>query len=103
MFSKDEGRLAENLVFLELKRRNKEPYYWKNKGEVDFVIKDRDSSLTAINVSYTDEVDERETKALLEFADEFPQKVKELLLLTKDLEKTEDGIKFLPLWKWLTC
>jgi uncharacterized protein len=101
MFSKDEGRLAENLVFLELKRRNKEPYYWKNKGEVDFVIKDRDSSLTAINVSYTDEIDERETKALLEFADEFSPKVKELILLTKDLEKTEGRIKIIPLWKWL--
>ncbi|MCD4766416.1 MAG: ATP-binding protein [Methanosarcinales archaeon] len=101
MFSKDEGRLAENLVFLELKRRNKEPYYWKNKGEVDFVIKDRDSSLTAINVSYTDEIDERETKALLEFADEFSSKVKELILLTKDLEKTEGRIKIIPLWKWL--
>ena len=101
MFSKDEGRLAENLVFLELKRRSKEPYYWKNKGEVDFVIKDRDSSLTAINVSYTDEIDERETKALLEFADEFSPKVKELILLTKDLEKTEGIIKIIPLWKWL--
>jgi predicted AAA+ superfamily ATPase len=101
MFSKDEGRLAENLVFLELKRRSKEPYYWKNKGEVDFVIKDRDSSLTAINVSYTDEIDERETKALLEFADEFSPKVKELILLTKDLEKTEGRIKIIPLWKWL--
>jgi hypothetical protein len=101
MFSKDEGRLAENLVFLELKRRSKEPYYWKNKGEVDFVIKDRDSSLTAINVSYTDDIDERETKALLEFADEFSSKVKELILLTKDLEKTEGRIKIIPLWKWL--
>ena len=101
MFSKDEGRLAENLVFLELKRRREEPYYWKNKGEVDFVIKDRDSSLTAINVSYTDEIDERETKALLEFADEFSPKVKELILLTKDLEKTEGRIKIIPLWKWL--
>ncbi len=101
MFSKDEGRLAENLVFLELKRRNKEPYYWKNKGEVDFVIKDRDSSLTAINVSYTDDIDERETKALLEFADEFSPNVKELILLTKDLEKTEGRIKIIPLWKWL--
>ena len=101
MFSKDEGRLAENLVFLELKRRSKEPYYWKNKGEVDFVIKDRDSSLTAINVSYTDDIDERETKALLEFADEFSPKVKELILLTKDLEKTEGRIKIIPLWKWL--
>ena len=101
MFSKDEGRLAENLVFLELKRRRKEPYYWKNKGEVDFVIKDMDSSLTAINVSYTDDIDERETKALLEFADEFSPKVKELILLTKDLEKTEGRIKIIPLWKWL--
>ena len=101
MFSKDEGRLAENLVFLELKRRRKEPYYWKNKGEVDFVIKDMDSSLTAINVSYTDDIDERETKALLEFADEFSPKVKELILLTKDLEKTEGIIKIIPLWKWL--
>jgi hypothetical protein len=101
MFSKDEGRLAENLVFLELKRRSKEPYYWKNKGEVDFVVKDRDSSLTAINVSYTDDIDERETKALLEFADEFSPKVKELILLTKDLEKTEGRIKIIPLWKWL--
>ncbi|MCG7850181.1 MAG: ATP-binding protein [ANME-2 cluster archaeon] len=101
MFSKDEGRLAENLVFLELKRRRTEPYYWKNKGEVDFIIKDRDSSLTAINVSYTDEIDERETKALLEFADEFSPKVKELILLTKDLENTEGRIKSIPLWKWL--
>ncbi|HUW67970.1 MAG TPA: DUF4143 domain-containing protein [Candidatus Nanoarchaeia archaeon] len=101
MFSKDEGRLAENLVFLELKRRSKEPYYWKNKGEVDFVIKDRDSSLTAINVSYTDEIDERETKAMLEFADEFLQHVKELILLTKYLENTDGRIKFIPLWKWL--
>jgi len=57
--------------------------------------------LTAINVSYTDEIDERETKALLEFADEFSPKVKELILLTKDLEKTEGRIKIIPLWKWL--
>ena len=39
-FSKDEGRLAENLVFIELKRRNKDVYYWENKGEVDFVVKE---------------------------------------------------------------
>ncbi|MBW6518418.1 MAG: ATP-binding protein [ANME-2 cluster archaeon] len=101
MFSKDEGRLAENLAFLELKRRGKEPYYWKKNGEIDFIIKDRDSSLTAINVSYTDEIDDRETKVLLEFADEFSPKIKELILLTKDLENTDGMIKFIPLWKWL--
>jgi len=38
--SEDIGRLAENLVFIELKRRGKEVYYWKGKQEVDFVIKE---------------------------------------------------------------
>ena len=29
-FSQDLGKLAENLVFLELKRKDKDIYYWKN-------------------------------------------------------------------------
>lgn len=99
-FSKDEGRLAENIVFIELKRREKEPYYWKNKGEVDFIIKNEDKSLTAINVSYTDEIDKRETGSLLEFKKEF-KKTKELIILTKDTKKNEKGIKFVPLLNWL--
>ncbi|MDP2947556.1 MAG: ATP-binding protein [Nanoarchaeota archaeon] len=99
-FSKDEGKLAENVVFIELKRRDKEIYYWKKKNEIDFIIKNRDNSLTAINVSYTDEIDKRETISLLEFKSEF-KKTKDLILLTKNTEKKEKGIKFIPLWKWL--
>ena len=99
-FSKDEGLLAENLVFLELKRRGKEPFYWKKRGEVDFVIKDDDGSLTAINVSYTDVIDARETKGLLEFAEEFGTDVRGLFLLTKDTEKDLGGIRCVPVWKW---
>ncbi|MHA1866183.1 MAG: ATP-binding protein [Candidatus Heimdallarchaeaceae archaeon] len=99
-FSKDEGKLAENLVFIELKRRQKDIYYWKKIHEVDFVVKNKDNSLTAINVSYTDEIEEREIKSLLEFKKEF-KKAKELILLTKGTEKKEQGIKFIPLWKWL--
>ncbi len=99
-FSKDEGKLAENLVFIELKRREQEIYYWTGKGEVDFVIKNRDNSLIGINVSYTNEVDERELMSLLEFKKEF-KKCKEIILLTQDLEKQEKEIKYIPLWKWL--
>ena len=99
-FSKDEGKLAENLVFIELQRREKDVYYWKNKGEIDFIIKNKDQSLTAINVSYTNEVEDREIKPLLEFKKEF-KKTKELIILTKDLEKKEQGITFITLWKWL--
>lgn len=99
-FSKDEGKLAENLVFVELKRREKEFYYWKNNGEVDFILKTKNQSLVAINVSYTDEIDEREIKSLIEFKKKF-KKARNLLLLTKDIEKKEKGITFIPLWKWL--
>ena len=100
-FSKDEGKLAENLVFLELKRKRNEIYYWKNKNEVDFIIKNKDKSLSALNVTYSNEIEEREIKGLLEFKKEFGNRVKELTLLTKDLEKKENGINFIPLWKWV--
>lgn len=99
-FSKDEGKLAENLVLIELKRRGKEAYYWKNKKEIDFIVKERDGSLAAINISYTDDILERETEGLLEFKKEF-KKADELILITKDIEKVENGIRFIPLWKWL--
>jgi len=99
-FSKDEGKLAENCVFIHLRRTNKHPYYWKNQNEVDFVIKNPDNSLEAINVSYTDEINERETKGLLEFKKSF-KKTKKLTLITKNTEKKENGINFIPLWKWI--
>ncbi len=100
-FSKDEGKLAENLVMIELLRRKKSAYYWKNKCEVDFVIKNSDNSLTAINVSYTNELDEREIKGLLEFKEGYKSRVKELIILSKDLEQKIKGVKVVPLWKWL--
>ena len=100
-FSRDFGKLAENLVFVELKRRAAEFYYWTNlKEEVDFVIKNGNDSLTAVNVSYTNEIDERELRGLLKFKKQF-KKCEKLILLTRDMEKEEGGISFIPLWKWL--
>ncbi len=101
-FSGDEGKLAENQVFIDLKRRGAEAYYWKSKKEteVDFIIKNHDHSLTAINVTYTDKIPEREIKSLYDFKAAF-KKTRELILLTKNIEKKEEGIKFIPLWKFL--
>lgn len=99
-FSRDEGKLVENCVLVELKRRGNDVYYWKNKGEVDFIIKHKDQSLTAINVSFTDEIDDREFKALTEFKRTF-KKTKEFILLTKTTEKKQQGIECVPVWKWL--
>lgn len=100
-FSKDEGKLAENLVFLELKRRKKEIFYWQGKKEVDFVIKEPDDTLIAINVSLSDDIDEREVEGLKEFFDEFKDNVKELILITKNIEKKTENVSLIPIWKWI--
>ena len=100
-FSEDTGKLAENIAYIELKRRGKDVYYWKNKGEVDFIIKEKDQALEAINVCYGEEINGREIKALKECREEFKGRVKSLIVITKDIEKEEEGIAFIPLWKWL--
>lgn len=49
-FSEHEGKLAENLVFVELPRSAATPFSLK-KNEVDIVVKGPDNILPAINVS----------------------------------------------------
>jgi predicted AAA+ superfamily ATPase len=100
-FSKDKGKLVENLVLIELKRRGEEVYYWTNKGEIDFIIKNKDQTLTAINVTCTNEINEREIKIFQEFRNKFKSKIKSTIILTEDLEQYKDGVKYIPLWKWL--
>ena len=100
-FSKDEGKLAENLVFIELIRSGAAPYYWKKKKEVDFVIRLPDNSFIAINVCYNDDIPPREKESLEEFKKEFGDLVKDQIILTLDVERVDAGITYIPLWKWL--
>ena len=44
------GRRLENLVFLSLRRNYKQVYYYKGKGECDFVIVDKNTVISAIQV-----------------------------------------------------
>ncbi|MBU4070448.1 MAG: ATP-binding protein [Nanoarchaeota archaeon] len=99
-FSKDEGKLAENLVFVELKRKNKEIYYWEDKAEVDFVVKEK-NKLDGINVTYSDNIGQREINGLCEFKKKFGKRIRKLIIITKDLEQKKQGIEYIPLWKWL--
>ncbi len=98
-FSDDLGQLAENAVLIELKRHGEDVYFWRGKKEVDFVVKKKDNHLTAINVTYTNKIHKREIESLLEFQQKY--KTAKLTIITKDLEKYEDGINYIPLWKWL--
>lgn len=98
-FSDDIGKLAENTVLVELKRRGMDVYFWKEKKEVDFIIRDK-NKLTAVNVSYTNNIPPREKEGLLEFKEKY--KDTKLVLITKEIEDTdENSIVYIPLWKWL--
>ncbi len=103
--SPDKGRLHENLVLVELKRRNREVYYWKEKHECDFLIKERDGITEAIQVccEITDENRGREIGGLLEAMERFS--LKKGLIITADNEGEErlggKTVKYEPLWKWL--
>ncbi len=104
----DKGRLLENLVFLELVRRNKDIAYYQNslKEEVDFVVKKGKKVIQLIQVCYDAEnfmTRDRELKVLIKASDEF--KCNNLLLLTMHEEKEEKingkSIKVKPVSKWL--
>lgn len=112
--SKDQGRLMENMVFIELLRRklyhniNWELYYWKNHQgkEIDFVVKADESVEQLLQVTYAsakNEVEMRELEALDVAASEL--KCEKLLVITWDYEGTtaigNKTVKFVPLWKWL--
>ncbi|MFO7851078.1 MAG: ATP-binding protein [Bacteroidota bacterium] len=104
-FSENRGRMLENLVFLQLKRENKEVFYHKGKKECDFVIKQGSRIKEAIQVCYELNTDneEREIEGLLEAMK--LHGLKEALLLTHNEEdklKINSGlIRILPVWKWI--
>jgi len=103
--SQNKGKILENAVFVELKRRNKEAYYYSNKNECDFIIKGGTRITEAIQVCYVldDASREREINGLLEAMDKF--KLKEGIILTREQteEITRDGkkIQIMPVFRWL--
>ncbi len=72
-FSDDYGRLLENHVFLELRKRYREIFYFRENGECDFLVKEKTKITKAIQVCY--EVNthnkEREINGLLEAMESF--------------------------------
>ena len=104
-FSENKGRVLENIVFIELKRRGKEIYYHSDKNECDFVTREKTKIKEAIQVchEFNDKTKEREIKGLIEAMQKF--NLKEGLILTNSQEeeiKLDDKkIIIKPVWKWL--
>lgn len=105
-YNEDNGRLLENIVFIELKRRAKEIYYHNRKKECDFVIKEKNKIVEAIQVSwsiYNDETRKREIEGLIDALKTYNLN-KGLILTESDEEQLvveNYNIEIKPVWKWL--
>ncbi|MBI2669380.1 ATP-binding protein [Candidatus Woesearchaeota archaeon] len=107
----ESSHFYENIVALELLRRQRESYYWKNpeQEEVDFVLRAERRVIQLIQVCYhlDESSTKREIRALLKASKAL--RCKSLLIITAEREGKEKvewfgltgTVEYLPLWKWL--
>jgi predicted AAA+ superfamily ATPase len=115
-FSEGYGKLLENAIAIELKKRSLKDgsklFYWKNRDheEVDFVLQKGTQVTDLIQVCWTSDQQrtrEREVRALLKASREL--RCDRLLVITYDEESSEkfswfgiEGeVEFVPARKWL--
>ena len=104
-FSQDKGKMLENLVFVNLRKKHSDIFYFQEKGECDFVIKEGTKVTKAVQVCFDLNEDnrDREIGGLLEALEKF--NLKDGLILTykqdDELSINNKKIKVLSVWKWL--
>ena len=105
-FSDDTGKSLEQAVFLELKRREKDIYFYKDKFECDFIVKHGLDVTEAIQVtvSLSDEkTRKREIRGLMDCCEKFGLQSGLIVTLDRAEEIEINGIKIrvVPLYRWL--
>ncbi len=115
-FSSDYGKLLENAIAIELKKRSLDSgsrlFYWKSRDqeEGDFVIQEGIKITQLIQVCWSanqNRTREREVRALLKASKEL--KCNRLLVITSEEEKiekiswfgVEEEVEFIPARRWL--
>lgn len=104
-FSADTGRKLENTVFLALRRKYREIYYFAKKGECDFITRTASGITEAFQVCLEISPDnlKRETGGLVEALEFFNLKEGTIITLDQEDQLTFHGrnISIIPAWKWL--
>lgn len=105
-FSSDEGRMLENAVFLSLRRKSKDLFYFKQEGgECDFLVKEKGAISAAVQVCLAlDDLNKKREAGGLSLAMKV-FKLKEGVIITMDQEDSfeVDGrkVSVVPAWKWM--
>lgn len=106
-FSGNIGPKLENAVYIELRRREQEIFYYQDKWECDFVVRENTDIVKAYQVSVSladSETSQREMKGLVSAMDAFG--LIEGVIITMDESeelKLHDGriIHIIPFYKWV--
>ena len=112
-FSKNKGRILENIVFLELRKKgfieNENLFYVKGKNyEVDFLIFDKNRELIQVCYELNETNKDREIKAFEKAIKDLNLKDVKLKIITYNdegieklnIDDKEYLIEIIPFWKW---
>lgn len=106
-FSEDKGRLLENVIYLELRRRGKDVFYFKDTRECDFIIRDKNHITQAFQVTMTISADneEREVSGLLQALERCHAEVGTIITYSqrKNIQRNGFRIEVVPITEWLLC
>ena len=104
-FTDDYGRQLENAVFLHLRRKHQEIFYFNKQGECDFVLVDKGRALKCVQVCWQigDMNMKREIQGLKSALDYFGLNDGVIVTYNQtDLFEIEGvSIKLTPAWKYM--
>jgi uncharacterized protein len=104
-FTDDDGRKLENLVYLHLRRKFKEIYYFSERKECDFVVFKNGAPVDAVQVCFDLNADnlDRELEGVLAALAELQLKEGRIVTLDQKDEYEKDGriIKVIPCHEFL--
>ena len=105
-FSDNIGKSLENAVFLELKRRGRELFYYRDtNSECDFIVQKGSQIVQALQVTYDmsdEETAKREIKGLLTACKNLNLSHGYIITYESEDEILEDGVNIMltPFYKW---
>ncbi|MDP2630308.1 MAG: ATP-binding protein [Candidatus Uhrbacteria bacterium] len=105
-FSENKGKLMENLVFLNQRKRGHEIYYYKTKQdhEVDFFLPHSKTFIQVAQHVDNEATKKREIQALVEAAKEHKKENDLIIVTEREKETIKEGkifIQVVPLYEWL--